>query len=127
MKIGLMYTDRCNFQCRHCMVDSKLEHYKVADEKVINRFLEIIAYNKPDTVCIVGGEPLLFLEEIENFEIKVYPYSYGAPVTVFRGTTIGHKAVCPFPSWGRYLIPQREIDCYVGRFYRDKHNYFIRL
>lgn len=37
-------------------------------------------------------------EEIENFEIKVYPYSYGAPVTVFRGTTIGHKAVCPFPT-----------------------------
>lgn len=74
MKIGLMYTDRCNFQCRHCMVDSKLEHYKVADEKVINRFLEIIAYNKPDTVCIVGGEPLLFLEEIENLVKQIKEY-----------------------------------------------------
>ena len=37
-------------------------------------------------------------EEIENFEIKVYPYSYGAPITVFRGTTVGHKAICPFPT-----------------------------
>ena len=37
-------------------------------------------------------------EEIETFEIKVYPYSYGAPVTVFRGTTIGHKAICQFPT-----------------------------
>ncbi len=36
--------------------------------------------------------------EIEYFEIKAYPYSYGVPVTVFRGTTIGHKAICPFPT-----------------------------
>ncbi|MDD6094646.1 MAG: alpha-L-fucosidase [Clostridia bacterium] len=36
--------------------------------------------------------------EIGEFEIKVHPYSYGAPITVFRGTTIGHKAICPFPT-----------------------------
>jgi alpha-L-fucosidase len=37
-------------------------------------------------------------EEIENFEVKVYPYSYGEPITVYRGTTIGHKAICSFPT-----------------------------
>ena len=37
-------------------------------------------------------------DEIECFEIKAYPYPYGDPVTVFRGTTIGHKAICPFPT-----------------------------
>jgi alpha-L-fucosidase len=37
-------------------------------------------------------------EEVEEFEIKVYPYPYGAPVTVYRGTTIGHKAICAFPT-----------------------------
>lgn len=37
-------------------------------------------------------------EEIEHFEIRVYPYSYGAPIAVFRGTTVGHKAICPFPT-----------------------------
>ena len=36
--------------------------------------------------------------EVENFEIKIYPYSYGAPITVYRGTTIGHKAICVFPT-----------------------------
>lgn len=36
--------------------------------------------------------------EIEHFEIRVYPYSYGAPITVFRGTTIGHKAIAAFPT-----------------------------
>ena len=37
-------------------------------------------------------------EEIERFDIKAYPYPYGAPVTVYRGTTIGHKAICQFPA-----------------------------
>lgn len=37
-------------------------------------------------------------DEIGNFEIKIYPYPYGAPVTVYRGTTVGHKAICPFPT-----------------------------
>jgi len=37
-------------------------------------------------------------DEIEYFEIKVYPYSYGMPITVYRGTTIGHKAICRFPA-----------------------------
>lgn len=37
-------------------------------------------------------------EEIENFRIKVYPYPHGAPVTVYTGTTIGHKAICRFPT-----------------------------
>ena len=37
-------------------------------------------------------------EEIGQFEIRVYPYPYGAPVTVFRGTTVGHKAICSFPK-----------------------------
>ncbi len=36
--------------------------------------------------------------EIEQFEIKLYPFSYGYPITVFRGTTIGHKAICQFPT-----------------------------
>ena len=36
--------------------------------------------------------------EIESFEIKAYPYPYGQPITVYRGTTIGHKAICQFPT-----------------------------
>ena len=37
-------------------------------------------------------------EEIESFEIKAYPFPYGAPITVYRGTTVGHKAICAFPT-----------------------------
>lgn len=37
-------------------------------------------------------------DEIGHFEIRAYPHPYGAPVTVFRGTTVGHKAICPFPT-----------------------------
>lgn len=37
-------------------------------------------------------------DEIAHFEIRVHPYPYGAPVTVYRSTTIGHKAICAFPT-----------------------------
>jgi len=37
-------------------------------------------------------------DEIGHFEIRAYPHPYGSPVTVFRGTTVGHKAICPFPA-----------------------------
>lgn len=40
----------------------------------------------------------LSAEEIGHFEIRIYPYPSGAPVTVYRGTTVGHKAICPFPT-----------------------------
>ena len=65
MKIGLMLTSTCNFQCRHCMVDSTLDK-NLADDKVISRFYEIVRYNKPETVCILGGEPLLFVDKVEE-------------------------------------------------------------
>lgn len=65
MKIGIMITDSCNFQCRHCMVDSSLERHLV-DDFTLQRFYEIVKYNKPDTVCILGGEPLLFIDTVEK-------------------------------------------------------------
>jgi hypothetical protein len=74
MKIGLMYSDRCNFQCRHCMVDSKIDNYSVATEQTVHRFLEIIEHNQPEQVCIVGGEPLLFLDDIELLVQRIRKY-----------------------------------------------------
>lgn len=65
MTIGLFLTSSCNFQCRHCLVSSTLERH-IASEQVINRFYEIVEYNKPDTICIVGGEPLLFIDKVEE-------------------------------------------------------------
>lgn len=35
---------------------------------------------------------------VASFEIRAYPVPYGAPITLYRGTTIGHKAICPFPT-----------------------------
>lgn len=74
MRIGLMYTDRCNFQCKHCMVDSKKKNYITASDDVVNRFLEIVAYNKAEEICIVGGEPLLFIDQIEDIVRRVRTY-----------------------------------------------------
>lgn len=74
MQLGLMLTDHCNFQCTHCMVDSKLTDYTLASKDIIDKFIEMISYNKPDKVCIVGGEPLLFLDEVEFIITRVRKY-----------------------------------------------------
>lgn len=65
MTIGFSLTHSCNFQCSHCLVSSTLEK-NIASDEVINRFYEIVRYNKPDTICIVGGEPLLFIDKVEE-------------------------------------------------------------
>ena len=73
MKIGLSLTNSCNFQCRHCLVNSTLK-LNITSDDVINRFYEIVEYNKPDTICIVGGEPLLFIDKVEEIVNKVRKY-----------------------------------------------------
>ena len=47
---------------------------------------------------IILAEEITGKDEIMSFTIKAFPHSYGAPITVFRGTTVGHKAICPFPT-----------------------------
>ena len=47
---------------------------------------------------ITLSEEITGNDEIESFEIKAYPYPYGAPITVYTGKTIGHKAICCFPA-----------------------------
>ena len=72
MTIGLSLTHSCNFQCKHCLVESTLER-KIADDEVISKFYEIVKYNNPDTVCIVGGEPLLFLDKVIEIVNNIKP------------------------------------------------------
>ncbi len=43
-------------------------------------------------------ENLTAAEYIHDYVIKIHPYSYGSPITVFQSNTIGHKAICPFPA-----------------------------
>ena len=47
---------------------------------------------------------------IENYEIKISPFPYGRPITVFRGTTIGHKAINSFPT-----LKAKKIDIYFDK------------
>ncbi|MDR0668712.1 MAG: alpha-L-fucosidase [Treponema sp.] len=46
---------------------------------------------------VVLTEDLTFDEPIEQFIIRAHPYSYGEPVIVYEGRSVGHKAICRFP------------------------------
>lgn len=84
MTIGLFLTNSCNFQCRHCLINSTLELHP-ANEEVINRFYEIVKYNTPETICIVGGEPLLFIDKVE--EIVNIIKKYCKKIIIFSNGT----------------------------------------
>ena len=59
-----------------------------------------IAFEAPQLVDhVVLTESLTAREPVRRFTIHAYPFSYGAPVTVYEGRTIGHKAICAFPPF----------------------------
>lgn len=39
------------------------------------------------------------MDSVQSFQIRAYPYPYGAPIVVYEGKTIGHKAICCFPAF----------------------------
>lgn len=59
---------------------------------------------------IVLEEDITESEKVEKFEVYIYPYSYGKPVLVYEGTTIGHKHICKFPT-----IRTQKIDIVITK------------
>lgn len=58
----------------------------------------VIELEEPALVrCLVAAEDLSAGEKTRAYRIQIYPYTYGEPVTVFYGKTLGHKAICSFP------------------------------
>ena len=67
MVLGIMISKQCNFHCGHCMVNSS-HKYSWMEDGVLNKFYELVEYNRPDDVYILGGAPLLHIEIIEENE-----------------------------------------------------------
>ncbi len=47
---------------------------------------------------VVIEEEMASSEHIEAFSVYAYPFSYGKPILMYQGTTVGHKHICKFPS-----------------------------
>lgn len=64
--LTFIYTNKCNSQCPHCCLDCGPDK----QDKMSPEFLKNILRSLPDLnipeFCISGGEPLLYLEEIED-------------------------------------------------------------
>lgn len=61
--IYLYVTNECNLKCDFCRIDSK--RYGGNKKIAIAKYLyNLVGKKKPVSVCISGGEPTLFLEEI---------------------------------------------------------------
>ena len=64
------------------------------DNSIVITFDSVVKLNH-----VVLSEEIVDETEIENFEIRIRPISYGVePRSFYKGTTIGHKAICTFPT-----------------------------
>ncbi len=59
----------------------------------------VCEFDKPKLVNhVVMKECMTSSASIDKYIVKAYPYTYGDPITVYQSNTIGHKAICQFPT-----------------------------
>lgn len=68
-----MVTEQCNFQCRHCMVNSSREYSCICDE-ILEKYYCMLKIGKPDTVYLLGGEPFLHIDTVKRIVEKTKLY-----------------------------------------------------
>ena len=47
---------------------------------------------------VIIEEDLSEGEHIEEFTVYIYPHPHGERIFAYRGTTVGHKHICLFPT-----------------------------
>lgn len=65
MVLAIMISNQCNFHCGHCMVESTRQ-FNLISRQVTDRFLEILSLKEADSVYIIGGEPTLHMDYVEQ-------------------------------------------------------------
>lgn len=67
MKVSIFYTNSCNINCKHCFINKALVPKQMSEQLFIKILQGICSYKKDiNLICITGGEPILFLEDIIN-------------------------------------------------------------
>lgn len=57
---------------------------------------------------VVLQEKLEEGEHIERFSVWIHPYTYGRPICVYEGRTVGHKRICKFPA-----VTTKQVDVVI--------------
>ena len=84
MVLALMLTRQCNFQCRHCMVNSTYQD-SMAEPGVIEKFIKMCQRWRPDQIYLLGGEVLLKFETVEKIVSQVRAFT--KEIVVFTNGT----------------------------------------
>ena len=74
MILALMLTNKCNFHCGHCMVNSSYDG-EIASSSVIDKFIEMCSIWQPNHIYLLGGEVLLFPDIVENIVNSIKDFS----------------------------------------------------
>lgn len=71
LELGLMITERCDFQCEHCMYSCTGKGLEMTDEVIeaVNRLISRVSFG---SVVVFGGEPFLNVEHFDKVFRAVY-------------------------------------------------------
>lgn len=78
--LGMIITEKCNLDCRHCMRGAKCNHSM--SEEVIKKTLEQIG--SIGNLCICGGEPTMAVDVLE----KIFSYIIDNKILVDEVTMV---------------------------------------
>lgn len=60
----------------------------------------VFTLDKPSLVEHAAlAESLGYEDPVGSFTVRAFPYTYGEPITVYEGRTIGPRAICRFPPF----------------------------
>ncbi|HAH31595.1 MAG TPA: hypothetical protein DCL44_04710 [Elusimicrobia bacterium] len=90
LELGITVGTRCNFQCRHCIVDRNLGRKKISSREVSLQIETINKYH-PRSLIFTGGEPTLYIKEIT----KILSAIDDPNKIRTRIVTNGHFAISP--------------------------------
>ena len=90
LDLGITIGTKCNFGCRHCLVDRELGSCRISGREVSLQIETINKYH-PRSVIFTGGEPTLCIKEVKRILSSVEK----PEITRFRMVTNGHFAVTP--------------------------------
>jgi len=125
LNLGITVGTKCNFRCRHCLVDENLGSKKISRSE-IKLLISEINKHTPRTLVFTGGEPTLYVNEINAIlsaldatqEIKVRIITNGyfalnsvATVKVLKSFKLLNGVSMSYDRFHSEFIPEAHVNC----------------
>lgn len=94
-RIVVKMSDMCNLNCEYCFEKGKMGHGRFSDWPGLRSFIKTIKTNQWLIVKFIGGEPLLFAQDIQDAVTELRKVERVKDVDMLFGTTTNGTIITP--------------------------------